>query len=101
MLLTFLIVVVSLHSLVQLASAKQQPQSQRKNQLKSNMSDILKDFAVKALNLTDEQIAEIVYSDDKGTIKETAAEELLRLNAERVSELKAAKKGQPNSVTTC
>jgi uncharacterized protein (DUF2249 family) len=52
----------------------------------------LKDFAVKALNLTDEQFAEIVYSDDKGTFKDNAVEELLRLDAERVSKLKSANK---------
>jgi uncharacterized protein (DUF2249 family) len=52
----------------------------------------LKDFAVKALNLTDEQFAEIVYSDDKVTFKDNAVEELLRLDAERVSKLKSANK---------
>ena len=56
------------------------------------MPDVLKDFAVKALNITDEQFAEIVYSDDKGTVKETAIQELLRLDAERVTKLKAASK---------
>lgn len=58
------------------------------------MSDVLKDFAVKALNITDEQFAEIVYSDDKQTIKETAIQELLRLDAERVTKLKAASKDE-------
>jgi len=56
------------------------------------MSDVLKDFAVKALNITDEQFAEIVYSDDKGTIKETALQELLNRDAERVTKLKSASK---------
>lgn len=56
------------------------------------MSDVLKDFAVKSLNLTDEQFAEIVYSDDKTTVKDTAIAELLRLDAERVKALKAASK---------
>ena len=58
------------------------------------MSDVLKDFAVKALNITDEQFAEIVYSDDKQTIKENAIQELLRLDAERVTKLKAASKDE-------
>lgn len=58
------------------------------------MSDVLKDFAVKALNITDEQFAEIVYSDDKGTVKETAIQELLRLDAERVTKLKSANKDE-------
>lgn len=58
------------------------------------MSDVLKDFAVKALNITDEQFAEIVYSDDKGTVKETAIQELLRLDAERVTKLKTASKDE-------
>lgn len=52
----------------------------------------LKDFAVKALNITDEQFAEIVYSDDKGTMKENAIDELLRLDAERVAKLKSSNK---------
>lgn len=56
------------------------------------MIDALKDFAVKALNITDEKFAEIVYSDDKQTIKETAVEELLRLDAERVKALKQVAK---------
>lgn len=58
------------------------------------MSDILKDFAVKSLNLTDEQFAEIVYSDDKTTVKETALQELLNRDAERVKTLKAANKDE-------
>jgi len=58
------------------------------------MSDVLKDFAVKALNITDEQFAEIVYSDDKGTIKETALQELLNRDAERVTKLKSANKDE-------
>ena len=57
------------------------------------MSEILKDFAVKALNLTDEQFAEIVYSDaEHTTVKDNAIQELLRLDAERVKTLKAANK---------
>jgi len=53
----------------------------------------LKDFAVKALNLTDEQFAEIVYSDaEHTTIKDNAIQELLRLDAERVTKLKSASK---------
>ena len=58
------------------------------------MSDVLKDFAVKSLNLTDEQFAAIVYADDKTTIKENAMEELLRLDSERVKSLKAASKDE-------
>jgi len=58
------------------------------------MSDVFKDFAVKSLNLTDEQFAEIVYSDDKTTVKDTAISELLRLDAERVKGLKAASKDE-------
>jgi hypothetical protein len=59
------------------------------------MSDVLKDFAVKSLNLTDVQIAEILYSDaEKTTIKENAMEELLRLDSERVKALKAASKDE-------
>ena len=55
------------------------------------MTDIFKDFAVKALNLTDERLAEIVYSDaEKQTIKDNAIDELLRLDAERVKIHKAA-----------
>jgi hypothetical protein len=56
------------------------------------MSDPLKDFAVKALNLTDDQFAAIVYADDKQTMKETAAEDLLRLDADRVKSLKSVAK---------
>lgn len=56
------------------------------------MSDILKDFAVKSLNITDEQFAEIVYSDDKQTIKENAIEELLRIDAERINNAKKLSK---------
>jgi len=58
------------------------------------MSDILKDFAVKSLGITDEQFAEIVYSDDKVTVKETALQELLNRDAERVKTLKAASKDE-------
>jgi hypothetical protein len=58
------------------------------------MSDILKDFAVKSLGITDDRFAEILYSDDKVTVKETALDELLRLDAERVKSLKAANKDE-------
>ena len=56
------------------------------------MPDILKDFAVKSLNLTDEQFAAILYADDKTTVKETALTELLALDSERVKTLKAVNK---------
>lgn len=58
------------------------------------MPDVLKDFAVKSLNLTDEQFAAIVYADDKTTIKDNAMDELLRLDSERVKSLKAANKDE-------
>jgi hypothetical protein len=56
------------------------------------MPDVLKDFAVKSLNLTDEQFAEIVYSDDKGTVKEDAIQRLLALDAERIKNAKSIAK---------
>jgi hypothetical protein len=58
------------------------------------MSDVLKDFAVKSLGITDEQFAEIVYSDDKTTIKDNALQELLNRDAERVKALKATNKDE-------
>jgi len=48
------------------------------------MSDLLTDFVGKSLNLPNEKIAEILYSDDGVTVKENALEELLRLDSERI-----------------
>lgn len=55
--------------------------------------DFLKDFAVKVLNLTDEQFAETVYSDvEKQTLKEDALQQLLNKDAERIKAAKAIAK---------
>ena len=55
--------------------------------------DFLKDFAVKVLNLTDEQFAETVYSDvEKQTLKDDALQQLLNKDAERIKAAKAIAK---------
>lgn len=52
------------------------------------MDDILKDYAVRSLNLTDEKFAELTNSDDK----ETVLNELLKLDAERIANAKKVAK---------